>query len=83
MKNKNPYKWTFVPRVRHEVKKSMNCLRIIIDPKEMEKINYYGMKVIRTKSFASQLHGPPPTVGKIQSSRMPDSSLASSALTPW
>ena len=62
--------------------KSMNCLWIITDPTEMEKINYCGMKVNGTKSFASQLHSPPPTVGKIQSSKLPSSSLSSSALTP-
>ena len=36
------------------------------------------MKVIGTKSFSSQLHSPPSTVGKIQSSKLLSSSLSSS-----
>ena len=61
--------------------KSLNCL-IIIDPTKF-KDNYCWIKVIGTKSLASQLVSHPSIVGKIHSSRSQLSSLSSTVLTPW
>ena len=59
--------------------KCANCLSIL-QIQQNVKINYWGMKVIGTKSLASQLLSPPLTAGKIQSSRLQSSSPSSTAL---
>ena len=79
-KNNNPYKWTIVPRARHKVLNVWIVCEYYNSNRNV-KINYWGMKVIGTKSLASQLWSPPLIVGKIQSSKLQSSSPSPTVLT--
>ena len=79
--NKKPLQMDHCASGKTQGFKSANCLWILHIQQQKVKINCWGMKVIGTKSLASQLRSPPLIVGKIQSSKLQSSSPSSTALT--